>query len=112
MSMHRIPLTELEREGLSKHGLDIGTPSQLSDCFRLGMRWALEEQWNPANTPPSEIGRYWCYVEEQNDLGVSYYQWNCCWNGESWTGKDMACIVTHWRNLPPLSPRSQGITQK
>lgn len=40
MSMHKIPLTPLEEEGLKKHGLDIGTPSQLSDAFRLGVKWA------------------------------------------------------------------------
>lgn len=42
MSMHRKPLTPLEYNGLTKHGLPIGTASQLSDCFRLGMRWALQ----------------------------------------------------------------------
>jgi hypothetical protein len=39
MSMHKIPLTKLERKGLIAHGLDVGTPSQLSDCFRHGYRW-------------------------------------------------------------------------
>lgn len=43
MSMHKIPLTDIEREGLKAHGLDIGTPSQLSDCFRHGMKWAQEQ---------------------------------------------------------------------
>jgi hypothetical protein len=42
MSMHKIPLTEVERAGLLKHGLDIGTPSQLSDAFRQGVRHALD----------------------------------------------------------------------
>lgn len=41
MSMHRIPLTDLERRGLEAHGLEIGTPSQLSDVFRQGMAYAL-----------------------------------------------------------------------
>ena len=39
MSMHKKPLTEIEEKGLKAHGLAIGTPSQLSDCFRLGMQW-------------------------------------------------------------------------
>ncbi len=39
--MHKKPLTPLEEEGLRKHGLDIGTPSQLSDVFRHGVAWAL-----------------------------------------------------------------------
>lgn len=43
MSMHAIALSELEEEGLRAHGLDIGTPSQLSDAFRHGVKWALEQ---------------------------------------------------------------------
>lgn len=43
MSMHRIPLTKLEEDGLRAHGLDIGTPSQLSDVFRQGIKWALDQ---------------------------------------------------------------------
>ena len=42
MSMHKIPLTLDEREGLQLHGLDIGTPSQLSDVFRQGMAYQIE----------------------------------------------------------------------
>jgi hypothetical protein len=44
MSMHKIPLTQLELEGLLAHGLGLGSPSQLSDCFRLGVKWALDNQ--------------------------------------------------------------------
>lgn len=40
MSMHKIPLTKIEEDGLRAHGLDIGTPSQLSDVFRQGIAWA------------------------------------------------------------------------
>lgn len=39
MSMHKIPLTQIEEEGLRNHGLDRGTPSQLSDVFRQGVAW-------------------------------------------------------------------------
>lgn len=42
MSMHRIPLTQVERDGLKAHGLAIGKPSQLSDVFRQGIQYALE----------------------------------------------------------------------
>ncbi|EJJ3124807.1 DUF551 domain-containing protein [Escherichia coli] len=49
---------------------------------------------------PGEIGRYWCYVEEQNDLGKSHYQWNCSWNGDKWGGEMMSGKVTHWMPLP------------
>ena len=44
MSMHRIPLTDLEREGLNTYSLATDKPSQLSDAFRLGVAWALENQ--------------------------------------------------------------------
>jgi len=37
-------LTPLEEEGLRAHGLAIGTPSQLSDVFRLGVAWALSPE--------------------------------------------------------------------
>lgn len=43
MSMHKIPLTPVEEAGLKAHGLDIGTPSQLSDAFRQGVAWALSQ---------------------------------------------------------------------
>jgi hypothetical protein len=43
MSMHKIPLNRTEEEGLRAHGLDIGTPSQLSDAFRLGVAWGQKE---------------------------------------------------------------------
>ncbi|EGI5843151.1 DUF550 domain-containing protein [Salmonella enterica subsp. enterica serovar Weltevreden] len=49
---------------------------------------------------PDEIGRYWCYVEEQNDLGKSHYQWNCSWNGDKWGGEMMSGKVTHGMPLP------------
>ena len=44
--MHNIPLTDLERIGLEKHRLPIGHPSQLADCFRLGIKWAIEHHEN------------------------------------------------------------------
>jgi len=44
MSMHGTPLTPLEEEGLKVHGLKIGTASQNSDCFRLGIAWALRHE--------------------------------------------------------------------
>ena len=40
--MHKIPLTKIEREGLINHGLPVGKPSQLSDAFRHGVKWALD----------------------------------------------------------------------
>jgi len=50
---------------------------------------------------PEESGRYWCYIEEQNDLGKSHYQWNCSWNGERWwVESENGGRVTHWQPLP------------
>jgi len=44
MSMHKKPVTDLEREGLILHGLGryVGKPSQLADVFRQGIAWALD----------------------------------------------------------------------
>lgn len=46
MSMHKKPLSDSEREGLVAHGLVVDTPSQLSDCFRLGMAWQAKAKEN------------------------------------------------------------------
>ena len=43
MSMHKIELTEWEREGLELHRLPIGEPSQLSDTFRAWVQFATRK---------------------------------------------------------------------
>lgn len=43
MSMYKVPLSDLEREGLIKHGLSVYGHSQLSDVFRLGVQWAIQD---------------------------------------------------------------------
>lgn len=43
MSMHKIPLTDMEYNGLIAHGFDVHKPSQLSDAFRLGVAWVLSQ---------------------------------------------------------------------
>ena len=53
-----------------------------------------------ADRLPSEFGRYLCYVEEQNDLGKSHYQWNCSWNGDEFSDAELSGRVTHWMPLP------------
>lgn len=53
MSMHRKPLTGLERAGLEAHGLDIGKPSQLSDAFRQGIAWVVAQ----AKSAPAEVAQ-------------------------------------------------------
>ena len=59
-------------------------------------------EWIPVSESlPEDSGRYWCYVEEQNDLGKSHYQWNCSWNGDRWwVESEGSGIVTHWMPLP------------
>ncbi|WKM71991.1 DUF551 domain-containing protein [Klebsiella oxytoca] len=62
---------------------------------------SVADTWIPVSERLPEVGgRYWCYVEEQNSLGKSHYQWNCSWNGEIWGGAMMYGRVTHWMPLP------------
>lgn len=69
MSMHKIPLTQLEEDGLRAHGLDIGSPSQLSDVFRHGIKWALEQ-----TAPQPERGGLVAALEQFADDS------NCCYD--------------------------------
>jgi len=55
MSMHKIELTALERTGLEVHRLPIGKPSQLSDCFRHGIEYALSYTSNTYEKQQREI---------------------------------------------------------
>lgn len=51
---------------------------------RCGNPKVSPDGWIPVSERmPEESGRYWCYVEEQNSLGKSHYQWNCSWNGQA-----------------------------
>ncbi|HBR1352350.1 TPA: DUF551 domain-containing protein [Klebsiella quasipneumoniae subsp. quasipneumoniae] len=63
---------------------------------------SVADRWIPVSERmPEDSGRYWCYVEEQNDLGKSHYQWNCSWNGDRWwVESEGGGIVTHWMPLP------------
>jgi hypothetical protein len=53
---------------------------------------------------PTEGGRYWCYIKELNDLGFSYFQWNCCYDEREKRFTDSTLTggenVTHWMTLP------------
>lgn len=51
MSMHKVLLTIIEEGGLKAHGLDISKPSQLSDAFRQGVAWGLD------NSQPKKMTR-------------------------------------------------------
>ena len=77
------------------------------NACRAAMLQGVEpvQGWIPCSERmPEEIGRYWCYVEEQNSLGKSHYQWNCSWNGDRWwVESENGGRVTHWMPLqePP-----------
>lgn len=80
MSMHKKPLTELEREGLIAHGLDIGTPSQLSDVFRQGIAFALanapivqREGWVSVPIEPSDEHLTSMAIRYDHGLGMDGY---------------------------------------
>ncbi|MEA8858875.1 DUF551 domain-containing protein [Citrobacter freundii] len=74
--------------------------------LQAGNSPATPDTWIPVSERmPEEIGRYWCYVEEQNSLGKSHYQWNCSWNGEVWSDKALTGRVTHWMPLPSAPQR-------
>lgn len=47
---------------------------------------------------PKEGGRFWCYVEELNDLGIAHYQQNVSYHEieKRWGTDDK---VTHWTEL-------------
>lgn len=66
MSMHRKPLTPLEESGLRAHGLDIGTPSQLSDAFRQGVRWAQNNSPETVTLPKELVVQILRDVPETN----------------------------------------------
>jgi hypothetical protein len=51
--MHNIPLTPLEKDGLEKHRLPVGTPSQTADAFRQGIAWAIR------NYQPTAVPEEW-----------------------------------------------------
>lgn len=69
MSMHKVPLTKLERDGLEAHHLAIDTPSQLSDCFRLGVQWAVKREQERLD---NELYMELCQLKEDNDRFDGY----------------------------------------
>lgn len=65
MSMHKKPLTAIEESGLRSHGLDIGTPSQLSDVFRQGVAWALSQA---KGDPVGSFDKHMEYMQRNIEL--------------------------------------------
>jgi hypothetical protein len=65
----------------------------------------FERTWKNAKLdPPKEAGRYWCVVEEQNDLGLSKYQWNCYFaeHTNRWLDDGKEYNVTYYTELAPM----------
>lgn len=76
--MHKIPLTDIEREGLKKHGLAVDKPSRLSDSFRLGVAWATEQ--GKLDTARLEFMQFYgAQVRWGNDSEVCNVWWHTHW---------------------------------
>jgi len=65
---------------------------------------SFQRSWNNANFPPKDSGRYWCIVEEQTDLGLSKFQWNCYYNIDTnqWSDNLKIMHVTFYTNFAPF----------
>ncbi len=123
MSMHNKPLTDEERNGLRLHGLKMDKPSQLSDCFRLGMEYQknlLEAERDALKAEIEHLKNPWISVEDrlplksgeikqvmvlatdgidveqcQFDAGTNWAEWNLYNNMES-------SHIKKWMPLPKL----------
>ena len=82
-------------------GIDVGGTvivKSIKDWHKL----ATNGGWiNARISPPRESGRYWCVVKELNDLGISYFQWNCYYESldNQWRDKGSIVTVTHYMPL-------------
>ncbi|MEN7471001.1 DUF551 domain-containing protein [Providencia stuartii] len=88
---------EIEKRFMAyKAGLISGASIGCSHAKVQGTNWV-----KCSERVPEEPGRYLCYVEEVNSLGISHYQWNCSWNGVCFRDDSLSGRVTHWMPLPP-----------
>jgi hypothetical protein len=65
----------------------------------------FERTWKNARLdPPKEGGRYWCLIEEQNDLGKLHFQWNCSYHEteKRWSDNHENYNVIYWTELAPM----------
>jgi hypothetical protein len=78
----------------------IWTPTYIVHILKPPIRFPEPEKWIRVEDrlPDESIGRVWCYIEEQTDLGLSHYQWNCSYNPND--GGFDRFGVTHWQPLP------------
>jgi hypothetical protein len=75
----------------------LSTPRIATNTFQL--------TWKSAKLdPPKEGGRYWCLIEEQNDLGKSHFQWNCSYHEieKRWSDNWETYNVIYWTELAPM----------
>lgn len=86
-----------EAEGCIVHEADLDAQEAYIKQLEENKKWISVE-----DRLPEESGRYWCYVAEQNSLGLSFYQWNCAFNFENkrWSSNSLYKCVTHWMPLP------------
>jgi hypothetical protein len=65
----------------------------------------MERNWKDVNNElPKESDRYWGYIEEFGDLGVSYYQNNVYYDKEDNRWSCIGGRVTHWTELLERPP--------
>ncbi len=114
MSMHKKALTEVERSGLIAHGLTVGKPSQNSDCFRLGVAWALRKEFTciGVRQPTNERTLFWVVGGEAGkepilarfnnykSLGGRANYW------QTLSHDDFSMIGTRWLEITkPITPK-------
>lgn len=109
MSMHKLPLSELEEEGLKAHGLSIETPSQLSDAFRQGIAWALSQQDGNEVASQAQDEREAvvtvAYIDLSMDAGVVLYA-----NRDHWLDCELLMTVSqHERIVAALTRHAQKV---
>lgn len=81
------------------------TPSHIFDWFLSNLTNTSEgDKWISVEERLPELrDRYLCFIEEQNDLGLSKYVWNCYYGGEGYGFADngIKYKVTHWQPITP-----------
>lgn len=122
MSMHKIPLTEVEREGLVTHCFAVDSPNQLSDSFRLGVAWseAKKVEWTCIEqSHPVQEGVFWVVGGNvgRNPILAKFKQ-NSSQEGKSPCWQTLSCndfsiIGTKWilieQPKPPSLQKSKSV---
>lgn len=75
---------------------------QRSECPFYDEKKDKIKNWNDVTKVlPGDHGRYWVYVEEIGELGLSHFEWNCSYDPETKVFSDnhQRMNVTHWTEL-------------